>query len=54
VLEAELIGFCRHRIAHYKCPRAVDFVGSLERDPNGKLRKGVIRDRYWVGRARRI
>jgi long-chain acyl-CoA synthetase len=49
-----LVAFCRERLAHYKCPRAVDFVESLGRDPNGKLRKKPIRDRYWQGRTRRI
>jgi long-chain acyl-CoA synthetase len=53
-LGAELIEFCRANLAHYKCPKAVDFVRSLERDPNGKLRKGEIRGRYWEGRDRRI
>jgi len=50
----ELVAYCRDRLAHYKCPRAVDFVGSLGRDPNGKLRKQTIRDRYWEGRDRKI
>jgi long-chain acyl-CoA synthetase len=53
-LDAELIEFCQHRIARFKCPRAVDFVESLARDPNGKLRKGVIRAKYWPDAARRI
>jgi len=53
-LERELIEHCRARIAHFKCPVAVDFVDDLGRDPNGKLRKGPIRDRYWQGRARHI
>ena len=53
-LEAELREFCLARLAHYKCPRAVDFVESLGRDPNGKLPKRAIRDRYWEGRARKI
>ncbi len=53
-LGAELIEFCRANLAHYKCPKAVDFVRSLERDPNGKLRKGKIRGRYWEGHDRRI
>jgi long-chain acyl-CoA synthetase len=53
-LEGELVDFCRDRLAHYKCPRAVDFVDSLGRDPNGKLRKRPIRDRYWAGRTRKI
>jgi hypothetical protein len=29
-------------------------VESLGRDPNGKLRKKPIRDRYWEGRDRKI
>ncbi len=27
-LEAELVEFTRERLAHYKCPRSVDFVGA--------------------------
>jgi long-chain acyl-CoA synthetase len=53
-LEKELIQFCRTHIARFKCPRAVDFVDTLQRDPNGKLRKGVIRARYWPQEGRRI
>ncbi len=53
-LAAELTEFCRSRIARFKCPRQVDFVDSLERDPNGKLRKGAIRARYWPEGLRRI
>jgi len=50
----ELVAYCRDRIAHFKAPRGVDFVATLGRDPNGKLRKGQLRDRYWEGRDRRI
>jgi long-chain acyl-CoA synthetase len=53
-LAQDLIDSCRATIAHYKCPRAVDFVESLGRDPNGKVRKQAIRDRYWEGRDRKI
>ncbi len=53
-LADELIEFCRERLAHFKCPRSVDFVASLGRDPNGKLRKKPIRDRYWADRDRKI
>ncbi|MGE0878190.1 MAG: AMP-binding protein [Acidimicrobiia bacterium] len=45
---------CRTRLARYKCPTAVDFVDTMPRDPNGKVRKQPIRDRYWHGRTRRI
>ena len=51
VTGAELIEFCRSRLSHYKCPRSVDFVDVLPRDPNGKVRK---REPYWQDRAARI
>jgi acyl-CoA synthetase (AMP-forming)/AMP-acid ligase II len=53
-LEAELIEYCRTHLARYKCPRTVEFEAELPRDPNGKLYKRRIRERYWQGRASRI
>jgi fatty-acyl-CoA synthase len=50
----ELLGWCRDRLAHYKCPRSVDFSAELPRGDNGKLYKRVLRDRYWEGHASRI
>ena len=46
-LALELILWCRERIAHYKCPRSVDFVSELPRQENGKLLKRQLRDAYW-------
>ena len=48
-LEAELLAHCRSELATYKCPRTIDFVDALPRDPNGKLYKRVLRERYWEG-----
>jgi long-chain acyl-CoA synthetase len=45
-LAAELITYCRDRLAHFKCPRTVDFVDEMPRLPTGKLLKRVLRDRY--------
>ncbi|OMC55600.1 acyl-CoA synthetase [Mycobacterium sp. IS-836] len=53
-LEAELIEYCRAHLAGYKCPRTVEFEAELPRDPNGKLYKRRIRERYWQGRETRI
>jgi acyl-CoA synthetase (AMP-forming)/AMP-acid ligase II len=53
-LEAELIDYCRTHLATYKCPRTVEFDPELPRDPNGKLYKRRIRERYWQGRMSRI
>ena len=52
--EAEVIEFCRSHIAHYKCPRSIEFVTALPRDPNGKVRKRELRERYWAGRDKRV
>jgi acyl-CoA synthetase (AMP-forming)/AMP-acid ligase II len=53
-LEAELIEYCRAHLATYKCPRTIEFDPALPRDPNGKLYKRRIRDRYWQDRTSRI
>lgn len=43
-LAAELIDWCRERIAHFKCPRRVEFVDALPRHDNGKLYKAQLRE----------
>jgi len=53
-LADELVGFCRDRLAHFKCPRSVDFVDELPRLPTGKLLKRVLKDQYWKGRSTKI
>ena len=42
----ELIAFCRHRLAHHKCPRAVDVVDALPRSDAGKVLVERLRARY--------
>jgi long-chain acyl-CoA synthetase len=53
-LADELLAFCKERLAAFKCPRSIDFVSELPRDPNGKLYKRKLRDPYWAGRERAI
>ncbi|HEX5267211.1 MAG TPA: acyl-CoA synthetase, partial [Acidimicrobiales bacterium] len=53
-MEKELVSFCRSQLAHYKCPRSVDFEAELPRHPTGKLYKRLLRDRYWGERQSRI
>jgi acyl-coenzyme A synthetase/AMP-(fatty) acid ligase len=53
-LATELIEFCRAHIAHYKCPRSIDFVAALPRTETGKMQKRKLRDRYWQGRSGRL
>ena len=45
----DLIAYCRDRLAHFKCPRTVDFVPELPRSETGKLYKRILRDAYWAG-----
>jgi len=52
--ENELIAFCAERLADYKKPRSIDFVGELPRDAAGKLLKRMIREPYWAAAGRRI
>jgi len=51
---AEIIEFMRARIAHYKCPRTVDFLEAIPRNPTGKILKRVLREPYWKGKERRV
>jgi acyl-coenzyme A synthetase/AMP-(fatty) acid ligase len=45
-LAQEIIEHCRARLAHFKCPRSVDFVPELPRHDNGKLYKQKLREMY--------
>jgi fatty-acyl-CoA synthase len=47
VTDADLIAFCRSRIAHYKCPRFVEFVENLPKTATGKILKKGLRAKYW-------
>jgi len=43
---ADLIAFCRRRLAGFKCPRRVDVLDELPRTGAGKLRKAELRRRF--------
>jgi long-chain acyl-CoA synthetase len=46
-LANELVAFCRERLAHFKCPRRVDFDDALPRGEAGKIQRHKVRARYW-------
>jgi fatty-acyl-CoA synthase len=48
--EMELIDHCRTRLAHYKCPRSVEYLESLPRTGTGKVLKRDLRKKYWQGK----
>jgi len=52
--EREIIDWTRERLAHYKCPKSVDFMNGLPRNPSGKILKRALRETYWKDQARAI
>ena len=45
VSSAELLGWCRERLANYKVPRTLDLVDALPKNATGKVTKEVLRRR---------
>lgn len=54
VVEADVIAYCRERLAHFKCPTTVDVVDLLPRNATGKVLKRNLRAPYWEGRDRQV
>ncbi len=52
--EADIISFARERIASYKCPKSVDFIDALPRNPSGKILRRELREKYWQGKERAV
>ena len=52
--EDELIEFCRAHLAHFKCPRRIQFIEALPRTGTGKIQKNVLRNQYWGDQAKRV
>ena len=53
VSEGEIIAFCRERLAHFKCPKQVEF-GELPKTSTGKIQKFLLREQEWEGRGKRV
>jgi long-chain acyl-CoA synthetase len=52
--ENEIIDFCKQQLARYKAPKSVEFLESLPKNPQGKILKRELREKYWKGSERRI
>jgi acyl-CoA synthetase (AMP-forming)/AMP-acid ligase II len=54
-IEAEDIStYARKHIAAFKCPKSIDFVDSIPRNPSGKILKKILREPYWKNLDRRV
>lgn len=51
---ASIIAFARERIAAFKCPKSVDFIPEMPRNPSGKILRRTLREPYWAGRDRQV
>ncbi|MBN2622904.1 MAG: long-chain fatty acid--CoA ligase [Acidimicrobiales bacterium] len=49
VTAGELVEHCRQRLAKYKVPKDVTFIGALPRNPSGKVLKRELRTRHHDG-----
>ena len=52
--EAEIIAFAREQLAAYKCPKTVDIVDALPRNPTGKVLKKDLRQPHWEKAGRKV
>ncbi|MGD9125086.1 MAG: long-chain-fatty-acid--CoA ligase [Desulfarculaceae bacterium] len=52
--QTELIEFVKERLARYKAPKSVDFVGEIPKTGSGKIYKKGLKDQYWQGKNRRV
>ena len=52
--EVDIIAHARQSIAGYKCPKSVDFITALPRNPSGKILRRELRAPYWEGKSRAI
>ena len=52
--EADVISWARENIAAYKCPKSVDFIDSLPRNPSGKILRKDLRAPYWDANKRNV
>ncbi|MEJ7722003.1 MAG: hypothetical protein WKF58_16945 [Ilumatobacteraceae bacterium] len=52
--EADVITWCKERLAGYKCPKRVEFRTELARTATGKLQKFKLREPFWDGNERQV
>ncbi|MEM9938561.1 MAG: long-chain-fatty-acid--CoA ligase [Pseudomonadota bacterium] len=49
-----IIAWARDKIAGYKCPKSVDTIAEMPRNPSGKILRKDLRGPYWEGRDRKV
>src|SRR5574340_1717741 len=54
VTPADILTYCKERLAGFKQPKSVEIVDDLPKNEAGKVMRRLIRDPYWEGRTRRV
>ena len=49
-----IIDFTRTQIASYKCPKSIDFIDTLPRNPSGKVLRRQLREPFWQDKDRAV
>lgn len=52
--EEGVIAYAKQQIAGFKCPKSVDFIDMLPRNPSGKILRRELRAPYWEGKDRAV
>ena len=52
--EEEIIAWTKERIAGYKCPKSVEQIEVMPRNPSGKILRKDLREPFWEGVERRV
>jgi len=52
--EEALIEHCKTALSSFKKPKSIDFVSELPKNPNGKIARKTVKEKYWAGKERRV
>ena len=52
--EKDVIDYAKQKIAGFKCPKTVDFIDVLPRNPSGKILRRELRAPFWEGKERGV
>ena len=52
--EVDIISYVKSQIAGYKCPKSINFIDMLPRNPSGKVLRRELRAPFWEGVERNV
>ncbi len=52
--QEELLSFLLQRLGKFKLPRIIEFSNELPKTGTGKIRKMVLKEKFWAGKEKRV